>query len=111
MPQKRNRVRNVGIKVIPKNDLERRLDLSPRLKEKLKPYRPKPKKFKDKEKELLDDLWKGTLESHRLGKPVKPKPKPKAKPKPPKRGDKKFKVEKPIYRGESLGKGKLSREI
>ena len=44
-------------------------------------------------------------------KPYKPKPKPKAKPKPPKRGDKKFKVEKPIYRGESLGKGKSSQEI
>ena len=107
MAQKRNRVRNVGIKVIPKNDLERRLDLSPRLKEKLKPYRPKPKKFEGKEKELLDEMFKKSKD--RMGKPVKPKPK--AKPKPPKRGDKKYKVEKPIYRGEPLGNGKSSQEV
>ena len=82
MPQKRNRVRKAGIVPvpIPKKDLERRLELSPRLKEKLKGEIDKP---------------------HR----------PKAKPKPPKRGDKKFKVEKPIYRGESLGKGKSSQEV
>ena len=51
----------------------------------LKPYKPKPK--------------------------PKAKPKPKPKPKPPKRGDKKFKVEKPIYRGEPLGNGKRSVSI
>ena len=109
MAQKRNRVRKTGIVPvpIPKKDLERRLELSPRLKEKLKPYRPKPKKFEGKEKELLDEMFKKSED--RMGKPVKPKPK--VKPKPPKRGDKKFKVEKPIYRGESLGKGKSSQEI
>ena len=51
------------------------------------------------------------MEGRKRLKPYKPKPKPKVKPKPPKRGDKKFNVEKPIYRGESLGKGKSSQEV
>jgi len=97
MPQKRNRVRKVGIEVVPVPENFR----------KLKPYKPKPKKFEDIEKKLLDEMFKKSKD--RMGKPVKPKPK--AKPKPPKRGDKKFKVEKPIYRGEPLGNGKSSQEV
>ena len=88
MPQKRNRVRKVGVEVVPVPENFR----------KLKPYKPKPKK---------DEMFKKSKD--RMGKPVKPKPK--AKPKPPKRGDKKFKVEKPIYRGEPLGSGKSSQEV
>jgi len=79
MPQKRNRVRKVGIVPVPK---ETGTD---------------PSKYdaKKRDKELRDRV---------LG-----KPKPKLKP--PKRGDKKFKLEKPIYRGEPLGNGKSSQEV
>jgi len=82
MPQKRNRVRKVGIVPVPVPKDEDKTGFLNKLDEDLK----------------------------RL-KPYKPKPKPKAKPKPPKRGDKKYKVEKPIYRGESLSKSKSSQEV
>ena len=101
MPQKR--IRPPKRKPIPVPSHEELMEGRKRLK----PYKPKPKKFEDIEKKLLDEMFKKSKD--RIGKPVKPKPK--AKPKPPKRGDKKFKVEKPIYRGESLGKGKLSQEV
>ncbi len=78
MPQKRNRVRKAGIMIVPKEPLSK------------------------KEKEWLDNLKKGKeLSEKEMGKPAKPK-----KPKPPKRGDKKFKIEKPIYRGDPLDSGK-----
>ena len=86
MAQKRNRVRKAGITVVPKE--EDKTGFLNKLDEdlkRLKPYKPKPK--------------------------PKAKPKPKPKPKPPKRGDKKFKVEKPIYRGEPLGNGKRSVSV
>ena len=84
MPQKRNRIRKTG-------------------GFKLSPSDPKDEDKTGFLNKLDEDL-------KRL-KPYKPKPKPKAKPKPPKRGDKKFKVEKPIYRGEPLGSGKSSQEV
>ena len=92
MAQKRNRARKAGIVVIPKEEgktgfLEGLKDLHDKSLGQLSP--------RDKIK--------------REGK--KDKPKPKAKPKPPKRGDKKYKVEKPIYRGEPLGSGKSSQEV
>ena len=80
MAQKRNRVRKAGIMIVPKEPLSK------------------------KEKEWLDNLKKGKkLGEGEIGKPAKPK-----KPKPPKRGDKKFKIENPIYRGESLDSGRRS---
>ena len=80
MAQKRNRVRKAGIKIVPKEPLSK------------------------KEKKWLEDLKKGKkLGEGEIGKPAKPK-----KQKPPKRGDKKFKIEKPIYRGESLDSGRRS---
>ena len=78
MAQKRNRVRKAGIMIVPKEPLSK------------------------KEKEWLDNLKKGKeLSEKEMGKPAKPK-----KPKPPKRGDKKFKIENPIYRGDPLDSGK-----
>jgi hypothetical protein len=80
MPQKRNRVRKAGIMIVPKEPLS------------------------EKERKWLEDLKKGKkLGEGEIGKPVKPK-----KPKPPKRGDKKFKIENPIYRGEPLDSGRRS---
>ena len=80
MAQKRNRVRKAGIMIVPKEPLSK------------------------KEKKWLDNLKKGKeLSEKEKGKPAKPK-----KQIPPKRGDKKFKIENPIYRGEPLDSGRRS---
>ena len=129
MPQKRNRVKKVGIKIVPKEPLspkERQwlLDLNRKAPQNFRrppapPAPPKPpapltteeykKQLEERDRQRRERRDRLSPRDKMKRELKKDKPKPKAKP--PKRGDKKFKVEKPIYRGESLGKGKSSQEV